>query len=99
MDAARVCPYRSDQVTPRARGLVRTPMSSVGHPIPGGGGDTRSATYPVDDVHQPRITWGVVDGGWHVERTNGGMAKALLIVMYSPDVGDVLQATLRDIFL
>ena len=47
MDVARVHPYRSDQGTPRSRGLVSTPTASGGHPIPGrgGGGDTRSATY------------------------------------------------------
>ena len=53
MDVAWVNPYRSDKGSPSALGLVRTPTVSGGHPIPGG--DTRSATYPVDDVHQARI--------------------------------------------
>ena len=29
-----------------------------------GGGDTRSATYPVDDIHQARNAYGV--GGWGI---------------------------------
>ena len=53
-DVDRVRPYRSDQGTPRYRGLVRTPTASGGRPIPGGG--TRSATYTVDDVHQAQVT-------------------------------------------
>ena len=31
-------------------------------------GDSGCACYPVDDVHQARITQGVGDGGWHLER-------------------------------
>ena len=54
-DVTQVNSYRSDRDTPSAHGLVRSPMaSSGGHPIPGG--DTGSATYPVDSVHQARIT-------------------------------------------
>ena len=55
MDVARGNPYRSDQGTSSALGLV-DPTVSGGHPIPGGGRDTISASYPVDDVHQGRIT-------------------------------------------
>ena len=66
MDVARVHPYRYDQGTLKSRGLVRTPTASGGHPIPGG--DTRSASYLVNDVHQARITckgiwgWGMTFG-------------------------------------
>ena len=72
---ARVHPYRSDQGSPRPRGLVRTLMASGGHPIPGG--DTRSATYPVDDVHQARITYGI--WGWGMrygeDKKEGSVSK------------------------
>ena len=54
MDVAVVSPYRSDQGTISAHALVRTPTISGGHLTPEG--DIRSATYPVDDVHQARIT-------------------------------------------
>ena len=53
MDVARMNPYRYDQDTPSAHGLVLTPTTSGGHPTPGG--DDRSAIYPVDDVHQAWI--------------------------------------------
>ena len=56
MDIARVNPYQSDQGTPSDLGLVRTPNGQRRSPNSGGGGDTRSATYPVDDVHQAWIT-------------------------------------------
>ena len=56
MDVARVNQYRSNQGTSSAHELVRTPTVSGGHPIPGGGGGTRSATYPVVDGHQALIT-------------------------------------------
>ena len=41
--------------------LVRIPPASgvaggTGSPQPPGGGDTRCASYPVDDVHEARIT-------------------------------------------
>ena len=35
MDVARMNPHRSDQGTPSAPGLVRTPTASGSHPIPG----------------------------------------------------------------
>ena len=53
MDVARMNPYRYDQGTPSAHGLVRTPTASGGHPTPVG--DGRSAIYQVNDVHQVRI--------------------------------------------
>ena len=57
MDVARVNPYRFDQgQPPSALGLVPTPPANDGHPFPGEGeGDSSSATYPVDDVHQARL--------------------------------------------
>ena len=61
MDMARVHPYRSDQVSRSAHGLVRTTAASGGHPVPGAG--TRSVTYPLDDVHRAWITYGVGDAG------------------------------------
>ena len=48
--------------TPSAFGLVLTPPANGGHSIPGG--DARSATYPVDGVHEARITKGI--GGWGI---------------------------------
>ena len=55
MDVARVYPYRSAQgQPPSALGLVLTTPASGGHPIPEA--DTGSVTYPVDDVHQARIS-------------------------------------------
>ena len=62
---ARVNPYRSDQGYSSAYGLVRTLTASGRHPIPGG--DSKSATYPVNDIHQARITksvwgWGITFG-------------------------------------
>ena len=62
MDVARVNSYQSNQDDPpvhRAPGSHST--SSGHHPIPGG--DSRSASYPVDDVHQPRNEQGIGDGG------------------------------------
>ena len=58
MDVAWVNPYRSDQGTSSAPGLICTPLSVAVTQFWGGGwvGDTRSATYPVDDFHQARIT-------------------------------------------
>ena len=56
MDVARVNPYRSGQSElvhwsgTSAHGLVCIPPASDGHPIPGG--DSRSSSCPVDDVHQ-----------------------------------------------
>ena len=48
MDVARVNPYRfgSGERTSIALGLLRTPPASGGHPIPEGGGDSRSPSYP-----------------------------------------------------
>ena len=45
--------------------LVRVPPASAGHQLPReGGGDSWSASCPVDDVHQTGITEGV--GGWEM---------------------------------
>ena len=54
-DVARVNSYRSDQGTPVFLAWFPPPRSAA-VPLFRGGGDTRSATYPVDDVHQTRIT-------------------------------------------
>ena len=54
MDVAPVNSYRSDQGTSGAPGVVRTPRSVAVTQI-WGGGDMRSATFPVDNVHQARI--------------------------------------------
>ena len=54
MDVALVKQNQSGQGDPPAHGLVRTPPVSGGHQLPGG--DSGSASYPVDDVHQVRIT-------------------------------------------
>ena len=56
----RANPCRSGQGESRvhnAHDLIRTPPASGGHPLPGG--DSRSASFPVDDVHQARVTEGV----------------------------------------
>ena len=47
--------------TPSAFDLVLTPPANGGHPIPGD--DSRSASYPVDDVQQGKMAKGVGDGG------------------------------------
>ena len=52
-DVTRVNPYRS------GISLVRTLSSSGGYQV--SGGDSRSASFPADDIHQVRITEG--DGG------------------------------------
>ena len=49
--------------TPSALGLVPTPPANGGQSISGGGGDSRSTSYPVDDVHKAWITQGV---GWRM---------------------------------
>ena len=58
MDVSRVKPYQA-WVAPHCElpGLVRTPVASGGHPLPGDG--SGSAFLPVDDVHQAWITEGV----------------------------------------
>ena len=62
IDVARVKPYRFSQCQPQiALGLVLTPPAKGGHLIQGRG-DSRSASNPVDDVHQAWITSSV--GGW-----------------------------------
>ena len=62
MDVARVNLYLPfwPRPAPSALGLVPTPPANAGHPIPGG--DSRSASHRVGDVHQARMTKGV--GGW-----------------------------------
>ena len=62
MDVARVKPYWFGLGLTRALGLAPTPPANGGHPIPGRG--AISATYPVDGVHQARITKGI--GGWGI---------------------------------
>ena len=47
-------------VEPQCSRPGSNPAGQRGHPIPGGG--SRSASYPVDDVHQARMTDGVE--GW-----------------------------------
>ena len=47
--------------------------ASDGHPMPGGGGDLRSAFYPVDDVHQTGSHTALEDGTWRVERIKRGI--------------------------
>ena len=47
------------RVSPSAHGLVHTPPASDDHLVPG---ETQSASFPVDDVHQSRIAEGI--GGW-----------------------------------
>ena len=56
IDATRVNQYQTGQSEPpSAHGLVCTPSASDGHPTPGvGRGDSSSASYPADDVHQAR---------------------------------------------
>ena len=56
MDVARVNLYCFGQ----GLGLVPAPLTNGGHPIPEG--DLRSASCPVDDFHQARMSEGV--GGW-----------------------------------
>ena len=48
------------ELTPSANGLVCTPPTNDGHPTPGG--DLRSASYPVDDVHQAGSHGALEDG-------------------------------------
>ena len=57
MDVVRVnyvIPGRA-RVSPLVLGLFHTPPANSGHTLPGGGGDSRSSSYPLDDVHQARI--------------------------------------------
>ena len=56
MDVARVNSYRSDHGERPLHFPLRTPLASGGHPTPsvcvcGGGGDSMSPSYVVDDVH------------------------------------------------
>ena len=60
MDVTQVNSYRSGQGEPPVPWPGSHPPASGSHPIPGG--DTRSATYPVDDLHQTQMTQDV--GGW-----------------------------------
>ena len=54
MDVARVNPYWSGQSEPPLQlACITTQQASCSHPIRGG--DTRSTSYPVDDVHQARM--------------------------------------------
>ena len=63
INVARMNPYRLTRIPPvllGSLGLVRASTVSGGHPMTGG--DTRPATYLMDDVHQARITSGIGDG-------------------------------------
>ena len=53
-----------------AHDLVRTSPANGDHPIPGG--ESR-ASFQVADVHQARISEGVGEWGWQMERTNKGI--------------------------
>ena len=78
MDVARMNPYRSGQGEPPVHmAWFASPPASGSHPIPGAGGDSRSAFFPVDDIHQARITEGL--GGWRkqIERINSGIGCQL----------------------
>ena len=59
MDVALVNPYRFGQGQPPVHSALFNPPppANGGHPIPVD--DTRSAAYPVDDVHQALITYGM----------------------------------------
>ena len=52
------------RVNPQRKGLVRTQPATGGHQLQGA--DSRSASFPVYDVNQDRITEGV--GGWGMTR-------------------------------
>ena len=59
MDVAGLNPYRFVQgqpLTPSALGLLPTRPANGVHRTPGGGIQSRSATYLVGDDHQARIT-------------------------------------------
>ena len=67
MDVARVNPYCFDPFLPgsatSALGLVPAPPANGGSPNSGGGGDSRSASYPVGDVHRPGLHRTFGNGG------------------------------------
>ena len=57
MDAARVNPYRSGQGEHPVHMAFFAPHRQAAVTlIQGGGGDSRSTIYQVEDVHQARIT-------------------------------------------
>ena len=60
LNIARVNPYRSDQSEPPGHMAWFAPhrTGEGGHL----GGDLRSTSYPVDDVHQAWMTWDIGDG-------------------------------------
>ena len=56
-------------------GLVSILPANGGHPIPGG--DSRFASYPMDDVHQARMTKGVREWGMILDMIKGGIGVSL----------------------
>ena len=74
MDVARVNPKDLAEIDHQCTGpllhLLTLPYNG-GHPMPGGGGgDSRSPSYPVNEVHQARMTerWGIEDGFWRGQK-------------------------------
>ena len=78
MDVAQVKPSQTSQGDPHCtRELVRTPPVSGGHQL--SGGDSRSISCLVDDVHQARSTKSVGDG----DEPRRGQKKSRLLVVIS----------------
>ena len=71
MYVARVNPYRLDQVASSAPSLACISSAGGDHPVLGF--DMKSATYPVDDVHQARMTKGFWGGGQSLETAERGI--------------------------
>ena len=63
MDIARVNPYRSGQSEPPVHMALFAPHRPTTVTEFRGGGDSRFASYPVDDVHQAGSQRALVDGG------------------------------------
>ena len=61
VNVARVNPYRSCQGEPPMHLACLAPYRPVA--VTQSGGDSRSSSYPVDDVPQARMTYDVVGGG------------------------------------
>ena len=82
MEATRVNPYRSGQGEPPVHlTWFPPPPASGGHPMPGG--DLKSASCSVDDVHQARVTQGRVFGDgrgggdvWRGQKRDRGLLKS-----------------------
>ena len=76
MDVAQVksIPFSQGDSAVCKPGLHPTDQGSGSHQLPRG--DSRSASYPVDGVHQSRIAWSTSgDGGWISERTKIGVGR------------------------